>query len=281
MNNPTSYRYYAKTRTDAWDQPTIDNVWRLQMTERDGDLFPTREETWWPIMGQWVQTDNALIRYFYLGSPDFDDISEADAFEFIRDQLQRELWLEDQLSTMANGTFGTSLIRTPERDPREDDFAYVQFAKEEGAFFVEFSSNKFLKRKLTDAQVEAILAAGWNEPEKGVSPNYWREYRADDSNFTIASDVLGVMRKAFISEQPDVMQRRWFGLASNEGGYAAFYRADFDGCFLRSSEVWNELENVWKDTETISKWWVFGDTNIDEFDLAEAQARLPKAAIAG
>jgi hypothetical protein len=279
MNNPTSYRYYAATDTDAWDQQIIRNVFRMTMEQREGHWYPIREESWQPLIGAWGQMDNHLIRQFWLTGIEYDDISEIHALDWIEEQTNREFFLIDELMTFAEGAARTWLIKTPDREARDDDFAYVQAIKQKGKFFVEFSSNKFLKKKLNQSQIEAILAAGFKEPDNENSPNYWREYRKDDSPQKIAVEIFQVLRAAFIPEEPAVYNIRWFALTNNEGKRMAFYRTKYDGIMMRESQVWNSADECWQpDRDTMHKWWAFGDTDIDEIDLGEAEAYLPKAA---
>jgi hypothetical protein len=279
MINPKSYRYYASTSTDAWDQEIIRNVFRMTMEQRDGDWFPICEESWQPLTGTWGQLDNYLIRQYWLTGIEFDDISEKYALEWIEDQANRELHMQEHLMTFAEGAATTWLIKTPDREARDDDYPYVQAIKQDNKFFFEFSANKFLTTPLKQKHIDAILAAGFNEPNQENSPNYWREFREDDGAQKIAVEIFQVLRAAFIPEEPDVYQRRWFGSRNNAGEYSSFYRTAFDGIYMRESEVWNSTENRWQQTETMRKWWAFGDAMIDEFDIAEAQARFPKAAL--
>ncbi|MEY4321813.1 MAG: hypothetical protein RL167_541 [Actinomycetota bacterium] len=279
MNNPKSYRYYASTSTDAWDQETIRNVFRMTMEQRDGDWFPVREESWQPLTGTWGQLDNYLIRRYWLTGIEFDDISEKYALDWIEDQANRELHMQEHLMTFAEGAATTWLIKTPDREARDDDYPYVQAIKQDNKFFFEFSANKFLTTPLKQNQIEAILAAGFKEPDKDNSPNYWREFREDDSAQKIAAEVFQALRAAFIPEEPDVYNIRWFALTNNEGKRMAFYRTKYDGIMMRESQVWNTTDECWQpDRDTMHKWWAFGDTNIDEIDLGEAEAYLPKAA---
>lgn len=279
MNNPKSYRYYASTSTDAWDQQIIRNVFRMTMEQRVGDWFPVREESWQPLTGTWGQLDNHLIRQYWLTGIEFDDISEEHALEWIEDQANRELHMQEHLMNFAEGAATTWLIKTPDREARDDDYPYVQVIKQQRKFFFEFSSNKFLATPLKQNQIDAILAAGFNKPDQDNSPNYWREFREDDSAQKIAVEICKVLRAAFIPEDPDVYNIRWFAMTNNERKRMTFYRTKYDGIMMRESQFWNPVDECWQpDGGTMHKWWAFGDTNIDEIELGEAEAYLPKAA---
>lgn len=281
MNNPTTYRYFAATDTDAWDMQVIRNVFRMTLEKHEDYWSPIREEAWHPLIGGWGQNDNHLIRQFWLTGIEYDDISERDAIAWIEDQPNREMYLQEQLMTIAESTARTWSIKTPEREARDDDFAYVQAVKQGGKFFLEFSSNNFLKKQLSENQISAILDGGFKAPDEKHSPNYWREYRKDDSAQIIAVDVFQILRAAFIEMNPTFYNVRWFALTSNQGKRMAFYRTRFDGIFIRESQVWNSADQCWKpDSETMHKWWAFGDTSIDEIERGEAEAYLPKAAFA-
>lgn len=242
------------------------------MTLNEHD-FPVREEAWSHLTGTWAETDNWLIREFVLGGTDFDEVDENFAMQFIQSQPNRENYLSECLSHFVEDSFKTWLIKSADRDVRSGDYPYVQAIRKRSRFFVEFSSNKFLTKKMTEQQTKAILAGGWHEPKEGKSPNYWREFEVDLPGLA-AVEVFKVMRAAFIPDDPEVFNIRWFALRSNDGEYLCLYRAKFDGTFMRDSAVWNQTNSAWMPTETIHKWLYFGDTNIDEIERAEAEARF-------
>jgi hypothetical protein len=281
MDSPKSYSYYAWVNPDDLSLLHIRNVFRMGMVDYEGTQVPVREEAWNPLTATWGETDDWLIREFHLGGFDFEPISEQFAIQHIEGKPSRELYLQDALNNFGEGSHRTWEIRTPDRSARADDFPYVQVIKKKGKFLVEFSSSEFLDKKLSDEQVAAILSAGWKSPNEKKSPNFWKEYKKVDSTQKIASEVLRVLREAFIAAEPIIMNVRWFALVSNKGKRLAYFRTKYDGVYMRESRVWNSVDKGWQaDRETMHKWLVFGDTNIDEIERGEAEAYLPKEAFA-
>ena len=281
MDSPKSYRYYAWVNPDDLSLMHIRNVFRMGMVDYEGTQVPVREESWNPLTATWGETDDWLIREFHFGGFDFEPISENFAIQHIEGKPNRELYLQVVLTNFGEGSHKTWEIKTPDRKAREDDFPYVQVIKKNGKFLVEFSSSEFLDKKLSGEQVAAILSAGWKSPNKKKSPNFWKEYKKDDSTQKIAFEVLSVLREAFMAEEPTILNVRWFALVSNEGERLTYFRTKYDGLYMRESRVWNSADARWQaDLNTMHKWAVFGDTNIDEIELGEAEASLPKVAFA-
>lgn len=163
--------------------PAIEEVFRGEFDENE--LFVS-EHVWRPALNKWVDT-RAVSELWFMGEGNLIKISEEQAMAFIEANRLRDdsgeavegirlaglaeqlLALEHEEGWVLDFDFG----QWQDQHWNDDVIAYCQVLRiDENNWAIEFSSDEFNNPALTDQQREAILEAGFDEPNDDESPNY-------------------------------------------------------------------------------------------------------------
>jgi hypothetical protein len=72
------------------------------------------------------------------------------------------------------------------------------------------------------------------------------------------------------------MSVRWFVCRGVNDVAILVFRTEWDGYVLTHEEVWNKVAKVWQPSNEVQRWWLKGETNVDEISSLEARELLTK-----
>lgn len=161
---------------------------------------------WNQTAGKWVPT-NEVGDWFFMGEGWLTEIDEARAMAWI--EATRVL---DENGAPVEGLnfhgIETYLLQLPHDEAWSFNFNFGQWQNaavdddivgycqvlrlDDSNWWIEFSSDEFNNPKLTDRQKQAILDAGFDEPDEVESPNFWLKMADPTAKHVIAliEDVL-------------------------------------------------------------------------------------------
>ena len=163
--------------------PAIEEVFRGEFDENE--LFVS-ENVWRPDLNKWVDT-RAVSELWFMGEGNLIKITEEQAMAFIEANRVRDEngevaegiclnGLEDQLLALEHEeawVLDFDFGQWQDQQWNDDVIAYCQVLRlDDSNWAIEFSSDEFNNPVLTEQQREAILEAGFDEPDDDESPNY-------------------------------------------------------------------------------------------------------------
>lgn len=178
-------------------QSRFDRVYRGEFDERD---YLLAEYRWDSDFSRWLNT-RSVSAWWFIGEGALSEISADRALAFIEANRPRGAagevvdavrfpWLAQYLMGLPIEEAWINEFNFAQWSNRIADDEVVGFCQvlriDEANWWVEFSSDNFNNPPLNSRQKQAILTAGFAEPDEDASPNYWLKMPSADAVSVVA-----------------------------------------------------------------------------------------------
>ncbi len=140
-----------------------------------------------------------MAKAHYLGDTDLDQISEAEAREYLEMVPDRREQLTARAVSVSDKKAFILEVPIDKWAPVTASQPYIQTVRDvDGSWMLEICSNKYLDIKLDASQIKAIRKLGFNNPVlKENKPNFWKELIPETTAENIADEMLVVLQEVF------------------------------------------------------------------------------------
>jgi hypothetical protein len=150
-------------------------------------------------LGKWIHRGDRVAKAHYLGDTDLDQISEAEAREYLVFVPNRREQLTARAVSVSDKKAFILEVPIDKWAPATASQPYIQTVRDvDESWMLEICSNKYLDIKLDASQIKAIRKLGFNNPVlKENKPNFWKELSPVTTAENIADEMLLVLQEVF------------------------------------------------------------------------------------